>query len=80
MNHHLLFETISLIGNQKNTSNKDVKSGFTVSTLLPLRMKETKARGFIGISGVEGGDLKMTSEMFADPQTVNALIEIDISE
>jgi hypothetical protein len=29
---------------------------------------------------VEGGDLKMTSEMFADPQTVNALIEIDISE
>jgi hypothetical protein len=43
-------------------------------------MKETKARGFRGISGVEGGDLKMTSEMFADPQTVNALIEIDISE
>ncbi len=80
MNHHLLFETISLIdGNQKYFKQR-CKSGFTVSTLLPLRMKETKARGFRGISGVEGGDLKMTSEMFADPQTVNALIEIVISE
>jgi len=78
MNNHLLFETISLV--RMVTKILKRESEFTVSTLLPFRIKDTKARGLRGISGVEGGDLKMTSEMFADPQTVNALIDIDISE
>lgn len=47
--------------------------------LLSLRTKVTNPRGSRGASGVEGGNLKKALETLADPQTVNALIETDIS-
>lgn len=52
----------------------------TAKLLLSLRTNDTKALGLRGTSGVEGGDFKMTFDTFADPHTVNALIETDTSE
>ena len=48
-------------------------------TLLSLRTNDTKARGLSGASGFEGGDLSVALETLADAQTVNALMETDIS-
>ncbi len=59
----------------------NVRVEFTVRCVMlpPLRTNDTKARGLRGVSGLEGGDLKRTSETLADAQTVKALIEMDIS-